>query len=114
MKVTDVPEDIKFYTETGRVIPLLRPSTPQRKMAERMLRQREQYGWTYAEIARHEKVAISTAFRLIRAARTTREVEAGERDTEIRRLTRQRSARKTARKARKGGNNHARRVAALA
>lgn len=109
MKVSDVPEDVKFFTDSGRVIPLLPPRSEVRRKAERMLKYRDAWGWTYSEIAQHEGVAISTAYRLVRAARTTKEVESGDRDAEILRLVRR--ARKRAATRRQQAQRAGRRAA---
>lgn len=85
MKVADVPLKVVFVTERGKRVRLLAPGSQERKLAEEILRNREQ-GLSVREIGRSTGLSNSTIRRFITRLLLTEEVEGGEHDQEIRRF----------------------------
>ena len=85
MKVQDVPLRVVFVTERGKRVRLLAPGSSERKMAEEIVRRRDQ-GQSIREIARSTGLSNSTIRRFITRLLLSQEVEEGVHDAELRRF----------------------------
>lgn len=101
MDVLQIPSDVKFYDHRGKHVALLAPGSAERDVAEKIAEAREA-GITMREISEETGLSLSTLRRSMNRLLLTQSVEAGERDKEIRCLTREqaREARSRAKETR--------------
>jgi hypothetical protein len=85
MKVEDVPLKVVFVTGRGKRVRLLAPGSQERKLAEEILREREQ-GTSVRTIAQSKGLSNSTVRRYITRLLLSQEVEEGLHDSELRRF----------------------------
>lgn len=82
MQVSEVPTGVRFYDHRGKRIALLPPGSVARKQAEKVVVLHGK-GSTYRDIAERMGLGLSTVHRLEHRLALTLDVEAGNRDKEI-------------------------------